>query len=472
MTKMRRTRISLRKARAHVAIGRARKCPKMKHIGQMRTLASGSPRTPARLRSGGKRGKIMLDRRLMLSSLLASPLAAKYAAAAAGAPPMKITRIETCYWNSRDDAEFWPHWTWVKIDTDAGISGIGETYPRQPTEADVIHSAAPSLLGRDPRDIERIWADLYRTFDFQVIGGAEIRALSAIDLALWDLLGKSLNAPVYRLIGGRANPSIRLYNTCFPYKYDFNTEPEKIMRELIDTRGIKGIKIWPFDGAAAANQNEFISWNDIDKAMTPVKKLRDTFGREIEIAIEFHAQWNVPSAIRIAKALEPYQPMWLEDMLMPGNFQQYHEVAAATSVPLIAGERMAGKMQFAQLLASRTVKYVMFDVTWCGGLTEAHKIAALADAYELPIAPHTAGGPLLFYASTHLSTTSPNVWIQESCQRFYEKDWPSMLENPIAPHAGAIRAPEEPGFGMRIKSEAWNHPAAIRQFSGQPAGRS
>src|ERR1700744_633137 len=461
MTKMRRTRISLRKARAHVAIGWARKGPKTKHIGQTRNLASGSPRAPVRLRSGGRRGKIMLDRRLMLSSLLASPLAAKYAAAAASAPPMKITRIETCYWKSRDDAEFWPHWTWVKIDTDAGISGIGETYPRQPTEADAPHSAAPSLIGRDPRDIERIWAGLYPTFDFQVIGGAEMRALSAIDLALWDLLGKSLNAPVYRLIGGRANPRIRLYNTCFPYKYDFNTEPEKIMRELIDTRGIKGIKIWPFDGAAAANQNEFISWNDIDKAMTPVKKLRDTFGKEIEIAIEFHGQWNVPSAIRIAHALEPYKPMWLEDMLMPGNSDQYDQLAIATSLPLIVGERMAGKMQFERLLESRTPKYVMVEVAWCGGLTEARKIAALADAQELPIAPHTAGGPLLFYASTHLTTASPNVWIQESCQRFYEHDWLQMLENPIAPKDGFIQVPEESGFGMKIKAEAGNHPASV-----------
>ena len=170
-----------------------------------------------------------------------------------------------------------------------------------------------------------------------------MRSLSAIDLALWDLLGKSLNAPVFRLIGGRANPKVRLYNTCFPYKYDFNTEPEKIMRELIDTRGIKGIKIWPFDGAAARNQNEFITWNDIDQALVPVKKLRDGFGKEIEIAIEFHAQWNLTSAIRIAHALEPYSPMWLEDMLMPGNFKQYHELAAATSLPLIAGERMAGQ---------------------------------------------------------------------------------------------------------------------------------
>ncbi len=383
------------------------------------------------------------------------------------AAPMKITSVETVYWKSRDDASFWPHWTWVKISTDAGVWGIGETYPRNASEAAAIHGAADALIGHDPRDIERIWADLYRVFDFYIAGGAEMRALSAIDLALWDLLGKSLGTPVYRLIGGKANPSVRLYNTCFSYKYDFNREPEKIMRELIDTRGIKAIKIWPFDGAARAAKNQYISWQAIDQALIPVKKLRDAFGFEVEIAMEFHAQWNLTSAIRIARALEPYRPMWLEDVLMPGNFGQYHELAAATSLPLIAGERMAGKIQFEQLLASRTAKYVMFDVTWCGGLTEARKIAAMADAYELPIAPHTAGGPLLFYASTHLTTASPNVWIQESCQRFYEHDWPLMLENPVSPKEGCIQAPEEPGFGMKIKNEAWNHPAAVRQTSGR-----
>jgi galactonate dehydratase len=109
---------------------------------------------------------------------------------------------------------------------------------------------------------------------------------------------------------------------------------------------------------------------------------------------------------------------------------------------------------------------VMFDVTWCGGLTEARKIAALADAQELPIAPHTAGGPLLFYASTHLTTASPNVWNQESCQRYYEHDWPLMLENPIVPKDGAVQVPEESGLGMRIKPEAWNHPASVHAVTG------
>jgi L-alanine-DL-glutamate epimerase-like enolase superfamily enzyme len=322
------------------------------------------------------------------------------------------------------------------------------------------------LIGHDPRDIERIWADLYRSFDYQVTGGAEMRALSAIDLALWDLLGKSLNAPVYRLIGGKTNPRVRLYNTCFPYKYDFLREPEKIMRELIDTRGIRAIKVWPFDGAAQRNGHQYITQPDIDQALEPVRKLRDAFGSEIEIAMEFHSNWNLTAAIRIARALEPLRPMWLEDMLLPGNPNQYRELALATSLPLTISERMAGKMQFEQILAARAAKFVMFDVTWCGGLTEARKIAAMADAYQLPVAPHTAGGPLLFYASTHLTTASPNVWIQESCQRFYERDWPAMLENPIAPRDGFIQVPEEPGFGMRIKPEAWNHPAAVRQVSG------
>jgi L-alanine-DL-glutamate epimerase-like enolase superfamily enzyme len=148
-------------------------------------------------------------------------------------------------------------------------------------------------------------------------------------------------------------------------------------------------------------------------------------------------------------------------MLLPGNFEQYRQLANATSIPLTISERMAGRLQFLQLLESRAAKYVMFDVTWCGGVSEAKKIATMAEAFELPVAPHTAGGPLLFYASTHLSTALTNLAIQESCQVFYESTWPTMLNNPIVPKGGAVRAPELPGFGMEIKPEVWTHPAAI-----------
>jgi L-alanine-DL-glutamate epimerase-like enolase superfamily enzyme len=406
-----------------------------------------------------------MNRRTFLPSLLAPALAGlqqQGIAQASSAPAMKITRIDTTYWRSGAELPWKPNWVWVRVYADSGLVGLGETYPRNEAEASLVHSTiAGLLLGRDPRDIERIWADLYRTFDFQVTGGAEMRVLSAIDLALWDLQGKALDLPVYRLLGGRSNPQVRLYNTCFAYKYDFAKEPEKIMRELIDRYGIKAIKIWPFDRAAFRNQHEYVTSADLEEGLFPVRLLRDKFAHEIEILMEFHAGWDLTSAIRIAKALEPFRPMWLEDMLLPGNFEQYRQLAEATSIPLTISERMAGRMQFLQLLESRAAKYVMFDVTWCGGLSEAKKIATMAEAFELPVAPHTAGGPLLFYASTHLSTALTNLAIQESCQVFYEATWPAMLINPLVPNGGAVRVPELPGFGMEIKPEVWTHPAAI-----------
>lgn len=397
-------------------------------------------------------------------TFLLTALAPAFRRAAAAAPPMKITRIDTIWWKSREDAPFWPHWIWVRLHTDAGVTGIGETYPRGEVEAAMIHSAAARmLLGRDPRDIDRLWSDFYHMIDFQIAGGAEMRVLSAIDLALWDLLGNALNAPVWRLIGGRSNPRVRVYNTCFPHRYDFNKEPEKIMREVMDGYGVRAIKVWPFDRAAQRNKRQYITPADLEEGLGPVRKLREAFGDSIEILIEFHSNWNLTAAVRIAKALEPYKPMWLEDMLLPGNFAQYRQLAEATSLPLTVGERMAGRFQFQHLIESRAAKYIMFDVCWCGGLSEARKIQTMAEASQLPIAAHTAGGPLLFYASTHLSTAATNFWIQESCQRFYEGDWPKMLENPVVPREGAVEAPELPGFGMRIKPEVWEHAAAVRR---------
>jgi len=397
--------------------------------------------------------------------LLTSPLWQAFALQTRSAPVTKITRIDTIYWKGRDAAPWWPCWTWLRLHTDSGHIGLGETYSRNEAEAALIHSVvAPLLLGEDPRDIERIWSKLYRTFDVQVTGGTEMHVLSAIDLALWDLLGNTLDLPVYRLIGGKSNARVRVYNTCFPLRHDFHTEPEKIMRE-IEAYGIRAIKIWPFDRAAARNNHEFITQSDLDEGLAPVRKLRDQFGAGIDILMEFHGNWNLTAAIRIAKALEPYHPLWLEDMLLPGNFQQYRLLAEQTSLLLTIGERMAGRMQFQQLFESRAPRFVMFDLCWCGGLSEARKIAAMAETYQLPVAPHTAGGPLLFYASTHFSTAATNLWIQESCQRFYELDWPTMLENPIIPHDGSVTVPELPGFGMQIKPEVWKHPAAVTQTS-------
>jgi galactonate dehydratase len=261
-----------------------------------------------------------------------------------------------------------------------------------------------------------------------------------------------------------AAPRVRVYNTCFAHRYDFQKEPKKIMRELL-AYGIRAIKIWPFDPAAVRNRHQFVTRADLDEGLAPIRKLRDVFGDTIEILVEFHSHWNLPAAIKIAKELEPYRPLWLEDMLLPGSFHQYRQLAKQTTLPLTIGERLAGRLHFQQLFEARAARFVMFDLCWCGGLIEARKIAALADTYLLPVAPHTAGGPLLFYASTHFSTAATNLWIQESCQRFYESDWPAMLENPIVPRDGCVSVPALPGFGMRIKPEVWDHPAALRRTS-------
>jgi galactonate dehydratase len=407
-----------------------------------------------------------MDRRSALVTLLSPALATLWKRAAAEAPEMRVTRIDTVYWPSRDDAPFWPHWTWVRVHTDTGLVGLGETYPRNPTEAALVHTdVARRLLGKDPRDIERTWADLFRAYDYQISGGTEMRVLSAVDLALWDLLGQALGVPVYRLLGGRSNPRVPVYNTCFPLRYDFNTEPEKIMGEVMDRYGIRGIKIWPFDGAAHRSQNQHITHDEVEKALVPFRRLRDTFGDDIEIMLELHSNWTLPSALRIARAVEPYRPMWLEDVLLTGSLEDYRELAAATPVPILLSERMAGPFEFEALLESGVARYVSFDVTWCGGVSLARKVSNSAAAHQLLVVPHTAGGPLLFYASTHLTTALTNVAIQESCQRFYEHDWPVMLENPIVPVDGTVAAPDLPGFGMRVKPEIWEHPRAVVQTS-------
>jgi galactonate dehydratase len=211
---------------------------------------------------------------------LASALAA-LARVARGAPRARVTRVETYYWVSRDDAPFWPHWVWLRLHTDTGHVGLGETYPYGEVEASLIHTqAARTLLNADPRDVERIWADLYHTFDYRVSGGAEMRVLSAIDLALWDLLGNLLETPVYRLLGGKSNPSVRLYNTCFPLRWDFQKEPEKIMAEVLERYGIRAIKIWPFDPIARRNRRQFITPEDIEEALIPVRRLRRDLRRQ------------------------------------------------------------------------------------------------------------------------------------------------------------------------------------------------
>ena len=383
------------------------------------------------------------------------------AAIPSGTGGMKITKMEAIRFRDGFAPNGWrPNFTWIRIHTDAGIVGIGETYPFREGEIGILRHIAPIVAGRDPRDIERIWRDVFERNAFYGWGGSEMRALSAIDIALWDILGKAAQMPVYRLLGGKAQEKIRVYETCFNYDYDFLTDADKIALDLMK-RGIKAIKIWPFDGTARKNSGNHISLIEMEECLEPVKKIRDACGNEMEIALEFHSRWNLPSAMRIANALEPYAPMWIEDMLLQDNMTSYAVLARETPIPVTVSERLATRYQYRELLEQKAADIVMFDATWCGGISEAKKISAMADTYYLPVAPHTAGGPGLFFASLHLAAAATNLSIMESVRRFYLQDYREYVMDVPQPVDGYFQPPEGPGLGMEPRPGLFQNGNAI-----------
>lgn len=363
---------------------------------------------------------------------------------------MKITTVETIYLTSGIRVHAGPvQYLWVRLHTDEGLVGLGETYPFPLAAKAVIHSAlADVLLGRDPSAIDRLWADMLAAVSYSGWAGAEMRAISAIDLALWDLKGKALNAPVYQLLGGPARRSIRTYNTCYD-RVDFLADPERLAGELLDS-GIRAMKIWPFDPIAKANAGAFITPEQLRGGAEPLRRIRQEYGDQMEVAMEFHGFWNLPSAIRIAQALEPLAPLWLEEMLPQDNLAAYCELKQATRTPLCLSERLMTRWGFRELLANGAASIVMPDLCWCGGFSEAKKIATAAETEYLPVAPHNCGGPILHLASLHLAANLTNLYILESVRRHYSDEYQGLLTGMVVPVNGEFPLPPGPGLGAEL----------------------
>jgi galactonate dehydratase len=385
--------------------------------------------------------------------------------------PMKITKIEAVKFRKglTIDGEP-PAWMWVRLYTNTGLVGVGETYPYTEGQIGILRDLVTQehgpagLLGSDPRDVERIWYAIYDRTAFYVIGGAEMRVLSAINIAQWDILGKALGAPVYRLLGGKAQQKLRVYNTYTRgwtiNGWQMDTDAEKVVRFLRD-RGINAIKFYPFDPISRRNGGTYISPAEIERALDPIKLIRDKFGDDMEIAIDINAQWNLTCALRIARALEPYKIMWLEDVLYQGNMESYSILSRETSVPITISERLTTRYQFREALDRKAVGIVMYDVTWCGGISEAKKISDLADTYYIPTAPHTCGGPILWFATTHTATAVKNLWIMESCYHFYNYQYPYFIKNVPVPVSGYVTPPDGPGLGIEFREEPFRNGDAI-----------
>jgi galactonate dehydratase len=381
---------------------------------------------------------------------------------AATLPPMKITAVETIYLTRGINVHVGAiNYLWVRIHTDDGLIGLGESYPNAEAEAAIVHTRlAAVLLGKDPSAIDRLWADMFLAVSYSGWAGSEMRAISAVDIALWDLLGKATGQPIYKLLGGASRQSIRIYNTCYDH-VDFNREPARLAGELLKSN-IKAMKIWPFDQIARANHGNHISAEEIRRGTEPLRLIREEFGDSIDVAIEFHGFWNLPSAIKIAAALEPYKPMWLEEMLPQDNLAAYAELARSTDIPLCLSERLMTRWAFRELLENRAASIIMPDVSWCGGISEAKKIATMAEAYYLPIAPHNCGGPILHFATAHLSANVTNLYIMESVRRHYSEEYDGLVTRKlVADETGELPLPPGPGLGVELSSEVLTRKDAI-----------
>ncbi len=375
-------------------------------------------------------------------------------------PNLTITKIETVRFNpSLKVAGSGVQWMWLRLHTNEGIIGTGETYPFNEASSSVIkdlewHSWAGKLLGSNPLEIEQTWERIFRQNAYHVTGGAEMRALSAINMAQWDIMGQVSGLPLYQLLGGSRNKQIRVYNTYTNSRningWELEKDMDKIAKFLV-AQGIKAIKYCPFDKVGVRNHGEYISNKEIDECLLWIKQVKDAVGDELEMGCEFHSIWNLPSSVRIAKALEPHKVLFLEDMMLQDNMQAYVSLNQETSIPLVISERLATRFGFREMFESKAGEIAMYDLTWCGGISEGKKISDMANTYYIPTMMHTAGGPLLWYASTHLAAAVTNLFYVESVYPYWHDRDVFFFDNSPQVVNGMVVPPDLPGLGLQFK---------------------
>ena len=384
---------------------------------------------------------------------------------------MKITALETL--RTQEFANV----IWVRVHTDAGLVGLGETfYGAGAVEAHIHDTLSLRLLGRDPLHIEALHREMLNLPMAQSSTGVEYRAASGIDIALWDLFGKACGQPVHQMLGGLCRPRQRIYNTCAGYAYvrsnqikpvsnwnpneaaagpyedlqGFMTRADAVAESLLE-QGITAMKIWPFDPAALANEGAHITKDQLKQALDPFERIRRAVGDRMEIMVEFHSLWNLPMAKQLAKHLEPYQPTWFEDPIRMNSPQALAEYARTTPVWVCASETLGSRYAYKEYLDRDAIGVVMADLCWTGGLTEGRKIAAMAETYHRPFAPHDCIGPVGFIAGIHASFSQPNTLIQESVRAFYTGWYKELVTEMPVIRDGWVLPMEGPGLGTELQ---------------------
>lgn len=405
---------------------------------------------------------------------MTDPLTAPYLPATPLEDAVRVTAIETVI-----PTDIMPGLLLLRIHTDAGTVGHGETYYAPHAVAFLIHDwMARRLLGQDALAIESHWRFLYeRSANFGV-RGAELRAISAIDLALWDLLGQTCGQPVYRLLGGPVRSRVPVYNSLGNPSYGRNPEgrqgwpgygtigepgplqdsyklfhsPEELVEELL-AEGYTAFKTWLFDRVAHQHGGMRISLQDLEETLKPLVRIRERFGNRIEFMVDGHGFFMLPAALRIAEALRPLQPLWLEDILKLDNLSTLRDFRQQSRMPISASEMLLSRADYAQVLAEQAADYVMIDPTWVGGISETVRLAHLAQAYNVPVTMHDCTGPLTLFAGLHVNAAVPGCCFQETVRAHIRTFYHELIDSPVVIRNGEAELPQGPGLGTRLNPE-------------------
>jgi len=354
---------------------------------------------------------------------------------------MKITEIKVY--------KVKPRWIFIKISTDECIDGWGEMISGTKTETVVAgaYEMGNRIVGRNPMEIERIWQELHRSF----FRGGPINGtiISGIEMALWDIKGKYYNTPVYELLGGAVRDNIMVYS------WIGGDRPDEVVESALDRldRGFKAIKM------NATEELHYIdSFKKVQEVVDRVASIRNKVGYDLEIGVDFHGRVHKPMAKVLAKELEPYKPMFLEEVVLPENEEHFAEIAQHVSTPLATGERLYTRWQFKNIFKQGAIDIIQPDVALVGGILETRKIAAMAEAYDMAVAPHAPYGPIALAATLQVDACTPNVFIQEqSLGIHYNKgfDLLDFVKNKemFQYKDGFVELPTKPGLGIEMNEE-------------------
>ena len=361
---------------------------------------------------------------------------------------MKITNVKTYCVNAPPRPGWSRHWIFVEVQTDEGLRGLGDAtnWPMGEVVDAAIQRIAQEIIGEDPANIEYLWQKMYRLTNYIGITGAVLTAISGIDIALWDLLGKQLNTPLYQLLGGKCRDSVPIYANY--WNHDLPPTPDAYAHRAKEVVGMgyRGLKLMPFlDLGWIGPLDRTISRSQLAKAVELVAAVRDGVGPEVEIYIEAGGKLSPYSFMPFAEALASYQISFIEEPLPPENIEALAELARKSPIPIAAGERMYTHFGVRRFLETKAVALLQPDIVRTGGLTAAKKIAALADAYYVPISPHNPNSPISTFASVHFALATPNFHHLEYL--VYDSPLRETLVTPVLqPSNGALPIPEGSGL--------------------------